>query len=241
MWVSKLCALQKVRIFGQNRPILLPKNAFSTHIGLAGSFCALLVVWLMVVVRGLYLARQLFNFFTNPEYTTIRNLKFAIYYPLIRPLPWTSGPSCRIEIQSQTDNCWQGMGKWTRSCSLAFRSKQRKRLDLSSYLTSQPPTKTSCSNLNQTCIILGIDYIAFFSLFCMGRLSSWSTMLTKEIKTWSLPIERLIWASFFVNSLNSMLGLLEWPKSWMEKDIRGGALKKQVKERLENKNIRLSD
>ena len=31
------------------------------HIGLAGSFGALLVGWLVVVVRGLYLARHLFT------------------------------------------------------------------------------------------------------------------------------------------------------------------------------------
>ena len=35
------------------------------HIGLAGSFGALLVGWLVVVARGLYLARHLFTLYTD--------------------------------------------------------------------------------------------------------------------------------------------------------------------------------
>ena len=106
--------------------------------------------------------------------------------------------------------------------------------------TNEDQLLKSQSNLDR----FGNWFQRFLFSFLHGKAcghSSWSTMLTKAIKTWSLPIERLIWASFFVNSLNSMLGLLEWPKSWMEKDIRGGKLKNQVKEKLENKNIRLSD
>ena len=65
MWVTKLLLPPvKIRIFGPKKGQILLQNMLSSaHIGLAGSFCALLVVWLMVVVRGLYLARQLFNFF----------------------------------------------------------------------------------------------------------------------------------------------------------------------------------
>ena len=44
------------------KAIFLPQNMLSwAHIGLAGSFGALLVCWLVVVVRGLYLARHLFT------------------------------------------------------------------------------------------------------------------------------------------------------------------------------------
>ena len=42
------------------KAIFLPQNMLSwAHIGLAGSFGALLVCWLVVVVRGLYLSRHL--------------------------------------------------------------------------------------------------------------------------------------------------------------------------------------
>ena len=37
------------------------------HIGLAGSFGALLVGWLVVVTRGLYLARHLFTLYHAPD------------------------------------------------------------------------------------------------------------------------------------------------------------------------------
>ena len=48
----------KLRIFGPKTAIL-PQNIFSwAHIGLAGSFSALLVGWLVVVAHGLYLANH---------------------------------------------------------------------------------------------------------------------------------------------------------------------------------------
>ena len=43
---------KKLGYLAQKRPLLLPKNAFSTHIGLAGSFCALLVGWWVVAHVG---------------------------------------------------------------------------------------------------------------------------------------------------------------------------------------------
>ena len=103
--------------------------------------------------------------------------------------------------------------------------------------TNEDQLLKSQSNLDR----FGNWFQRFLFSFLHGKAFILVNYVEKTIKTWSLPIERLIWASFFVNSLNSMLGLLEWPKSWMEKDIRGGTLKNQVKEKLENKNIRLSD
>ena len=68
MWVPKLLLSRvKIRTFAQIGPNLarkrqfLPQNMLSwAHIGLAGSFDTLLVGWLVVVVRGLYLTRHLF-------------------------------------------------------------------------------------------------------------------------------------------------------------------------------------
>ena len=66
MWVTKLL------IFPVKKKFFLPKNnqiwpgiGIFVHFGpgLAGSFGALLVGWLVVVARGLYLARHLYAFF----------------------------------------------------------------------------------------------------------------------------------------------------------------------------------
>ena len=46
------------------------------HIGLARSFGALLVGWLLVVVRGLYLARHLFTLYDILYTTYITNYKW---------------------------------------------------------------------------------------------------------------------------------------------------------------------
>ena len=48
----------KIRIFG-SKTAILPQNMLSwAYNGLAGSFGALLVGWLVIVARGLYLARH---------------------------------------------------------------------------------------------------------------------------------------------------------------------------------------
>ena len=71
-WVPKLILTpKKIWLFGPKRAKFGPnwhfwpflsRNILSwAHIGLAGSFGALLVVWLVVVARGLYLARHLFS------------------------------------------------------------------------------------------------------------------------------------------------------------------------------------
>ena len=63
MWVPKLLLTpEKLRFLAQNRQIL-PKIGNFGHFGpgFAGSFGALLVGWLVVVARGLYLARHLFT------------------------------------------------------------------------------------------------------------------------------------------------------------------------------------
>ena len=71
----------KLRIFGPKTAIL-PQNVFSwAHIGLAGSFGALLVGWLVVVVRGLYLARHLSKF---PNVFLLDN--FSITIPSREPI-----------------------------------------------------------------------------------------------------------------------------------------------------------
>ena len=60
MWVPKLLPTPvKIRIFGPKTAIYAPKYA--------GSFGALLVSWLVVVTRGLYLARHLFTFFSTEQ------------------------------------------------------------------------------------------------------------------------------------------------------------------------------
>ena len=63
MWVPELLLAPKIiRMFGLKTAIFAPKYAFlGTYIGLASSFIALLVGWLVVVVHGLYLARNLFT------------------------------------------------------------------------------------------------------------------------------------------------------------------------------------
>ena len=63
-WVPKLFLPPvKIRIFGPKWPFL-PQNMLSwAHIGHAISFGALLVGWLVVVARGLYLARHLFTLY----------------------------------------------------------------------------------------------------------------------------------------------------------------------------------
>ena len=66
MWVTKrLISPAKIRTFCPKTIIFGPKLAFCVHFGpgLAGSFGALLVGWLAVVARGLYLARHLFTLF----------------------------------------------------------------------------------------------------------------------------------------------------------------------------------
>ena len=57
-----LSPVKKLRIFAKNDQILPEIDIFG-HIGpgLEGSFGALLVGWLVVVERGLYLARHLFT------------------------------------------------------------------------------------------------------------------------------------------------------------------------------------
>ena len=51
----------KIRIFG-SKTATLPQSMLSwAYLGLAGSFGALLVGWLVVVARGLHLARHLFT------------------------------------------------------------------------------------------------------------------------------------------------------------------------------------
>ena len=51
----------KIRFFAQKRQNLAQNMLSWAHIGLAGSFGALFVGWLVVVLRELYLARQLFS------------------------------------------------------------------------------------------------------------------------------------------------------------------------------------
>ena len=61
MWVTKLLISPvKVRIFCPKTTQFSPKLAF---LSIAGSFGALMVGWLVVVARGLYLARNLFTLF----------------------------------------------------------------------------------------------------------------------------------------------------------------------------------
>ena len=58
MMVPELLLPPKItRKFGPKTAIFAPKCA---HIGIAGSFGALLFGWLVIVARGLYLARHLF-------------------------------------------------------------------------------------------------------------------------------------------------------------------------------------
>ena len=66
-WVPKLLISQvKIRIFAQKQPNVARNWHFwSFGPGLAGSFGALLVGWMVVVARGLYLARHLFTLFDN--------------------------------------------------------------------------------------------------------------------------------------------------------------------------------
>ena len=53
---------------GNKVPFWSPGMLSWAHIGLAGSFGALLFSWLMVVARGLYLARHLFTLFSSLSY-----------------------------------------------------------------------------------------------------------------------------------------------------------------------------
>ena len=63
MWVTKLLISPvKKRIFCPKTTKFGPNLAF---LSIAGSFGALLVGWLVVVARGLYLARHLFIYFIN--------------------------------------------------------------------------------------------------------------------------------------------------------------------------------
>ena len=65
MWVTKLMISQvKKRIFCPKTTQFGPKLAF---LSIAGSFGALLVGWLVVVARGLYLARHLFTLYSLGE------------------------------------------------------------------------------------------------------------------------------------------------------------------------------
>ena len=53
---------EKKQVLSIGKQPFLPQNMLSlAHIGLAGSFGVLVVVWLVVVVRGLYLTRHLFT------------------------------------------------------------------------------------------------------------------------------------------------------------------------------------
>ena len=76
LWVPELLLPPNIiRMFGPKTPIF-SKNMLSwAHIGLAGSFGALLVGWLVVVVRGLYLARHLSKF---PNLFLLDNFSIAI-------------------------------------------------------------------------------------------------------------------------------------------------------------------
>ena len=68
MWVTKLLIspLKKKDFLPKNDKIW-PKIGIFVHFGpgLAGSFGALFVGWLVVVAYGLYLARHLFTLFIN--------------------------------------------------------------------------------------------------------------------------------------------------------------------------------
>ena len=68
MWVPELLLPPNIiRMFGPKAPIF-SKNMLSwAHIGLAGSFDALLVGWLVVVAHRLYLARHLFTLVIGRE------------------------------------------------------------------------------------------------------------------------------------------------------------------------------
>ena len=60
MWVPELLLPPKIIGSLAQKRLFLPKNLLSwAHIGLAGSFGAQYVGWLIVVVCGLYLARHL--------------------------------------------------------------------------------------------------------------------------------------------------------------------------------------
>ena len=48
-------------MFGPKTAIFAPKYVFWAHLGLAGSFGALLFGWFVVVARGLYLAFLLYS------------------------------------------------------------------------------------------------------------------------------------------------------------------------------------
>ena len=64
MWVAKLLISPvKIRIFLSKNDQIWPEIGIFVHFrpGLAGSFDALLVGWLLVVARGLCLARHLFT------------------------------------------------------------------------------------------------------------------------------------------------------------------------------------
>ena len=72
------CPVKKKKDFlPKNNPIW-PEIGIFVHFGpgLAGSFGALLVGWLVVVARGLYLARHLFTLFT----IFLEQIVFLIFY-----------------------------------------------------------------------------------------------------------------------------------------------------------------
>ena len=71
MWVTKLLiSPEKLGFFAQE--LNLARN-WHFWPGLAGSFSALLVGWLVVVARGLYLARHLFTL----SYTSLGRKSFG--------------------------------------------------------------------------------------------------------------------------------------------------------------------
>ena len=61
MWVPELLCPPQMRMCGPKTANFAPKYTFVGTYRLCGSFGALLVGWLVVVVRGLYLARHLFT------------------------------------------------------------------------------------------------------------------------------------------------------------------------------------
>ena len=78
MWVPELVLPPNtIRMFGPKTAILPPKYASWAHIGLADLFGALLVDWLLVVVRGAYLASHPFTLYNYYSLLIIILLKHA--------------------------------------------------------------------------------------------------------------------------------------------------------------------